>query len=165
MSEKKGYFGRFVRTRAAGFYLTAVTVILAIVQMIVYQATYGAGNSKLSVYYAPEAIILSVVAVVLCIAMMLCKWTDPWAPLVLFALEFWSFLMFASGTYLYLTEVFYAGVTAEAFGILEGGFTLSVILYVAILLCSIVALFMRQSKKEDAAAGLSRKNTIGGKNK
>lgn len=136
----------FLKTRTVGFYLVFVATVLSFVQAIVYVATYT--GSSLEIYYVPAAFALPFVGIALCVGMLCFARTREWAPLVLFALELGSFLLFAKGTYLYLTEVFYAGVNAEAFKMLNKGFTASVVLYLLVIILSIVALFLRMSKSD-----------------
>ena len=134
----------FFKTKTVGFYLVLVAVVLALAQAIVYVTSYT--GSSLELYFVPAAFALPFVGIVLCVGMLFFNRTREWAALVLFALELGSFLLFAKGTYLYLTEVFYAGVNAEAFKMLNKGFTASVVLYLVVIILSIAAMFMRMSK-------------------
>jgi hypothetical protein len=69
---------------------------------------------------------------------------------VLFAAEFYAFCQFIDGTYLYLSSVFFGGITAEALASLNIGFVVSAAMFLAVILLSLVATFLKNGKERKA---------------
>lgn len=140
----------FFKSRRIGFYLTVAAVILALVQLIVYAAAFSA--SDFIRYKHWSVILFSVFAMLFGLGLGLTRWTEPFAPLAVFVFELISFLMFAKYGYMYFSELFFAGVTAEAVSQMYYGYMASIVLYVLIWGVSIAAFFTHQSKKMKTGA-------------
>lgn len=138
----------FFKSRSIGFYFTLIAIAIAIVQVIIY-ATAFSGVAFIK-YKHWSVILCSVLAIVLGAAMSCTKWTESFAPLVVFIFELLSFLMFIKYGYMYFSELFFAGVTPERISQMYYGYMASIILYVVCWAVSIAAVFMRQSRKSKA---------------
>lgn len=141
----------FIKTRRAGFWVMVGAMVVALIEAIVYGSTYLDPLSGLSGYFSAAALALPFAGIVVALAASVFRPTREWAPVVLFAFEFASFGTFITGTYMYLSEVFYAGITAEAFAALNKGFTASVALYLIAFIASITAIFLKQGAEQKSA--------------
>lgn len=138
----------FFKTRSLGFYFTAAAVVLALIQLIVYSVAF---NDVLYVqYFSTTALVCSVLAVVLGIALSCTKWTEKCAPAAVAVLELLAFLFFIRDGYWYFTTQFFAGVTWTAIVTTYYGYMVSIIMFVVILALSVASIYMKQSKTRKA---------------
>lgn len=141
MENIKKYFNKdFYKT--VGFYFTAASTILAFICGIVYAVSFK--REFLIEYYSSAVVILPIVSLILTAAALAFKPTAAYAPVIGWIFSFASFLCFAGTSYMYLSGVFYNGVSAEAFALMDSAY---LFVAVALLLSSIlgnVALWLRQ---------------------
>lgn len=132
----------FLITRRLGFYFIVAAVVLALVQVIIY----GIAFSELSFtkYRHWSVIFFSVISIISGLGLTVSRWTSPWAAGVMLVMEFLSFLMFFKYGYMYFSELFFAGVTAEVIGEMYYGYMASMILYVLVFIIGIAAVFLKQ---------------------
>lgn len=135
---------KFFKTRAAGFYIMLVAVVLALIECIMYHHFYT--EPAMLQYYSGLSFALSILAMGFSLAMSLFPPTAKWAALVLYALEFCAFLLFIDSTYLYLTTSMHSGISMEAIFGLNTGFLSSAILHVLIMIVSLVSVFLKSEK-------------------
>lgn len=142
----KDFFG----TKAAGFYVSVASVILSLATLLVYvlYGTVGEGEQ----YFSPLALTLLVVSILAFGGMCIFRMTAPWASFVQAALLFASFLICLYSCYMYFSEVFYDGITARAFELMNKYFFYSLILYLLSVITSQVGAQMRQLKKPETMA-------------
>ena len=148
MREKPNFFKEFLKTRTVGYYIMIAAAVLALVENIIYVSYYQSVN--LLRYYSQTAFILPFIAVVACVALSMFKITHKLAPVVLYGIELYAFVLFMDSTYMYLSSAFYGGISASVIFQLSPGFLLSVALYVIILVLSMMAVFMKGRKDLDA---------------
>lgn len=144
--------------KSVGFYFSAVTAVLAVAAAIVY----GVGFEKetLSEFYSSLTVILPVLGVVAFILLEVFTKTAPLAPVALWGFVFAGLLTYISTVYMYLPGIFYNGLTAEAFSLLDPAFTFSTVLLVLACVLGNVALWLKQTKPEKGAA--AEQQTTGG---
>lgn len=142
----KGFFG----SKTAGFYVSAAAVVLSVITLVVYAlyGTVGEGGR----YFSPVALTFLVLSILAFCGMCIFRITAPWAAFVQAVFLFVSFLIYLYACYRYFTEVFYGGVTAQAFAMMNKYFLASMILYFVSVIVSQVGAQMRQIKKAQSAA-------------
>jgi hypothetical protein len=139
------YFKDFFKTRAVGFWLFLLSAVLASAGSGVYYYFYH--DDSMLRYFSQQAFLLPLIASAGTILLSLIRPLSKWAPLVLFSAEFYAFCQFINGTYLYLSSVFFGGITAEALSSLNMGFIVSVAVFLAVILLSLVATFLKNGKE------------------
>lgn len=136
--------GGFFKAKAAGFWMFILAAVLALVESGLYFYFYN--GDVLLRYYVAEAALIPLAGVAASLLVAAIKPIGKWAPFVLFAAEMMAFCVFVNGTYMYLSSIFFGGISMEAFASIDIGFTACVGLFLAVLLLSAVALFMKQEK-------------------
>lgn len=138
-----------------GAYFSLVATVLGLVAAIVYQAAYGGTQ-----YYEVWAVLLPVFGVIGFLFGTVSRvlggkvWNTvaDFMPVVLLICAFATFLTYIHAVYLYLGDVFYAGVTAEAFSKMNPLFIVTAVLYLVAFILSNVACWMRQRKPAAVSA-------------
>lgn len=142
MKAVKDFFAR----KGLGFYFSVGAAVLAVIQIIVYVASFSAAeNSNLIV--CTEVWLPVLLAVLAFIGLCIFKVTEQYAAAAMFGLEFISFLTFILNGYMYLTDVFYNGVNEAAIASFNGGYAFSLIAYLLILVFSGISIFLKQTRK------------------
>lgn len=141
----------FFKSRSFGFYFTAGALLLALIQLIIYAAAFS--TVDFVKYRHWTVIFCSVLAICAGVGLSCFKWTEHFAPLAVFVLTLASFLMFVKYGYMYFSELFFAGVSAEAVSQMYYGYMGSIVLYIMMWGVSIAALFLRQSKRKSSEGG------------
>lgn len=113
-------FAKFFSQRTIrGFYLPLAAALLSLIASIVYIAGYL--NTS---YYNVTAFLFPLLGFVFFVAMSLFKWTKNYAAIALELFTFLGFLFFIRYVYLYLSTVFYAGISFQAIGTLSPVFVI-----------------------------------------
>lgn len=147
MLEKlKNYF----KSKALGFYFTASVVVLSLIQLIVYVAAFTPVSWESYMHWS--VIFFSALAIVSGIGLSVFKVTSPWAPAAATLMEFLSFLMFMRYGYMYFSQIFFSGVTVSLIFQMYYGYLVSIILYVVTFILGIIAMSLKQIKRDEAAA-------------
>lgn len=146
----KNYFKNFFKSRRIGWYICLGSAPLLLVTAVIYRLGYS-GMDMQRFFSVPSYVVLYI-TMLLCVTLSVVRPVEKWTPLAVFALTLCSFCLFANGTYMYLSSVFFAGVTAEALASLNVGFTATVILQFVIMIVALVALFLPHDKKQNTAA-------------
>lgn len=131
---------KFFIERRAGFYVSAAAVLAVIAGAFVYLAVYnGTPYMSWMVFVLP---FISAAAFA-----VLCSFgkTETTAPVLCAVLNFISFLIYIHAVYLYLSEVFFGGITAEAFSRMDPGFVSTAMLYFFSAVLGNVGLYLPQS--------------------
>lgn len=129
--------------KSVGFYLTAASVLLAFAGGVVYAVAFR--REFLSEYYSAAVVVLPILSLVLTAAAYVFRPVAAYAPVICWGFSFAAFLAFAGTSYMYLSGVFYNGVSAEAFALLDSSY---LFIAIALLLSSIignVAMWMKQT--------------------
>ena len=142
------YLKDFIKSRGVGFYFTIVSILLMLIQVILYAVSFS--NEMFIQYKHWTVIFFMALAIVAGLGLSLTRWTRSFAPLAIFVLELLSFLMFAKYGYWYFTEVFFGGVVnAETIGSMYWGYKSSIVLYVLVLIASGASIFIKQAKNKN----------------
>lgn len=132
----------FFAKRAPGFYVACGAALLLVATLISYGVFGGAYEN----YFSAAVIAVAVVGIVAFVAMSVFSKTEKYAPVALWVFIFVSLLLFINAAYMYFSEVFYSGVSAETFGLIDPSFLASVILFVLAVVAANVACWMKQAK-------------------
>lgn len=123
----------FQNKSIGGFYVPAVSVLLSIVASTVFYL--GFIGTK---YYVQNVVLLPLLAAIAFIALSISSKTSFLASLVDGLLQFWALTQFMTGSYMYLTEAFYDGVSWNAIRYMNKAWPLTlVLLIVNVVLCNI----------------------------
>lgn len=137
MQALKEFFGK----KGAGFYVCFAAALLAFVSAFVYVAGY-----RESVYMSWWVFALALVAAGSFVALSVFRITRPFSPVVLGVASFAMLLMFIRTVYMYLSEVFYAGLSFESFKLIAPAFfACTILMFVCVVLC-VVGLCLKQEK-------------------
>lgn len=134
----------FLKTRTVGFWLTCAAALLVFVQAFVYLDEFSNDVEKMSW----AAFALSLCGVAAFAGLSVSRHTAPYAPAALAVCAFVAFLQFVSGQIIYLSDVFYGGVTASAIASLNGAFVACAVLLILSTGLAVAGIFTRQRKKE-----------------
>lgn len=125
-----------------GFYFTAVSAVLAFVAGIVYAGAFK--QEFLTGYYTAAVVILPIISLVLTVLLAAFKPTAGIAPIVSWGMNLITFLTFAGTSYMYLSGVFFNGISAEGFAILDGSYLFITIALLVSAILGNVALWLKQ---------------------
>ncbi len=131
-----------------GFYFTAVSAVLAFIAGIVYAGAFK--QEFLTGYYTAAVVILPIISLVVTVLLAAFKPTANIAPIVSWGLSLITFLTFAGTSYMYLSGVFFNGISAEGFAILDGSYLFITIALLVSAILGNVALWLKQSKTKEA---------------
>lgn len=145
MQKVKDFFKEFFKTRTVGYYIMIATLVLALVENIIYVSFYK--GAELSRYYSPAAFAVPFIAIIACLALSMFKQTYEWAPIVFFGLEVCAFCLFVNGTYMYLTSALFGGFNMSALLSLSPGLWTCAVFYIAILILGVVVTFLKGRKE------------------
>jgi hypothetical protein len=82
--------------------------------------------------------------------LLLIEFTSSLAPVALWIGSFATFLVYINNIYMYFTGIFYNGVSAEAFQLIDPVVMTSTILFVISFVVANVAMYMNHSDAEEA---------------
>ena len=137
------FFEFHSKTKIAGFVVTVVAAALALVTAFVYLGGYEG-----SVYMSWWVVVLLLVSAIATGALIAFRQTAPYSALVVAVLNFTALLVFIRKTYLYLSEVFYAGISAEAFANIDPSFAFSVVVLPIAAILGNVGIYLLSAKEE-----------------
>ena len=139
---------KFFKKKTVGFYLSAVAALLSLVTAIVYAAAYGGTQ-----YMNWGAFVIMLFAFIGFAALSIFDITARFAPAFLCAFGLVSFALYVLATYMYLSEVFYNGVTAAAMAELNPAYVFCLVAIVIVIALSIAGIFMKQIKEVPEQGG------------
>lgn len=132
--------------KRVGFYISLVSIASLMVGAVSY--TLGFTENLLE-YNAPNVLLFGIIAVIAYFAMLIIEPLANYAPIALFGGVFISFLTYVNNIYMYFTGIFYNGVSAEAFALIDPIVMFSTICFVVALVASNVAFYFRHSAEEE----------------
>ena len=129
-----------------GFYfsLASVATLLA----AVFSYTYGFTGVLLE-YNSPKVMTIALISIAVFAALLVFEPTSNYAPFALWIGVFVSFLAYIFNIYMYFTGIFYNGVSAEAFKLIDKTVLVSTIVIVIALITSNIAVYLRHSAEEE----------------
>lgn len=145
----------FFKTRRVGFYLSCVSALLLFCQSFIYLSGFGSDVEKMSW----AAFALSLCGAVLFSALSVSKYTSSYASPALALFSFIAFLQFISRQIIYLSDVFYGGVTSSAIASLNGSFVACAVILILCISLAVAGIFTRQYKAVTESGGEQAETT------
>ena len=139
----------FFRERTVrGFYFPLVAAILSLISSIVYISSYLSTS-----YYHITAFLFPLLGFIFFVAMSLFKWTKNYAAIALELFTFLGFIFYIRYIYLYLSTVFYDGISMQAIGNLSPSFVIVLLFELTAVVLSNFAIYIPPVKanKEEIA--------------
>lgn len=132
-----------ITSKWIGFYLGVSSIVIGIIVAIIYQVHYTG-----TAYYSSVAVILPFIAALLFIGLSLFKETSKFAPIISSILIFIAFLIFINASYMYLSEVFYSGISKETLQALDKTYVVCIVLFLISGIVGNVAIYKKQNKEK-----------------
>ena len=129
-----------------GFYVSVIAMAALLVGAVSY--TLGFTDNLLE-YKSTNVIIYSLISIVAYFVLLIIDFTSNFAPVALFCGIFISFLAYVNNVYMYFTGIFYNGVSAEAFKLIDPVVLVSMICFIVAIVVSNVAFYLGHSKGGD----------------
>ena len=122
-----------------GFYVSLASIILLLVANVCYLTGF---TGLLLEYNDSNVMLISVIGILVFIVLLLLKYTSNYSPIALWMVNVIAFLSFILNIYMYFTGVFYNGLTAEAFGLIETIVLVALVLFLSSMIVSNVSMYM-----------------------
>lgn len=132
---------KIVYKRTAGVLFAVIAALVGIAAAVIYYRSYGETQ-----YYDKIAALLPFVGAALFVVLWCIRPTANFAPAVLFACVFAAFLVYVHAVYMYLSEVFYSGITSEAIASIAPEFIFTTALYLGASVLTNIAAWVKQIK-------------------
>lgn len=132
--------------KRVGFYFSLVSVICLAAAAGIY--TIGFTGNLLE-YNGKNVMALAVAGICGFVVLLLFRPTANYAPLVLWCGAFASLLAYVKNIYMYFTGIFYNGISAEAFALIDPVVLKSTILFVVAFVMANIAMYMKHSGEEE----------------
>lgn len=132
--------------KKVGFYFSLVSVICLIAAAVSY--TNGFTGTLLE-YNGGNVMTVALVGIAAFVLLLVFKPTTNYAPLVLWVGSFASLLAYINNIYMYFTGIFYNGISAEAFALIDPVILTSTVLFVISFVTANIAMYMKHSAEED----------------
>lgn len=148
------YYSSLLKSKSIGFYLCSIVCLLMIIQTIVYSQIPNE-------IYSGTVTILSIVGILLFFLFSFSiKEVEILSPISLMILNFLCFTSYvaADGVLDYFSTAFFSGFSLGALFALPVGVWLPVILFILNFIISSVAMYTRQSKKEEKSIAIQGEN-------
>lgn len=133
--------------KRAGFYVSVVSIVTMMAAVFSYINGF---TDVLLEYNSSNVMTFALVGVVAFFVLLLIDFTSNVAPVVLWICSFATFLVYINNIYMYFTGIFYNGISAEAFQLIDPAVMISTILFVVSFIVGNIAMYMNHSAtKED----------------
>lgn len=132
--------------KKVGFYFSLASVVSLIAAAVSY--TNGFTGTLLE-YNSGNVMTVAMSGIIAFVLLLILKPTADYAPLVLWIGSFASLLAYISNIYMYFTGVFYNGLSAEAFGLIDPVVLTSTVLFLISFVTANIAMYMKHSAGED----------------
>lgn len=129
-----------------GFYISIASIVSLFIALFTYVFGF---NDTLLEYNNPMPLVIGIIGILVFAILLVFKPTANYSPMVLWAFNFISFLIYIVNIYMYFTGVFYNGVTFEALQLIEPIVMVSIIFFVVSIILSNVAMYIKHLKKEE----------------
>lgn len=130
-----------------GFYVSAAAAVFGLVAAIIF--SIGFGKEGLSEYYSVTVVLLPIFGFIAFIALAAFERTAQYSPVAMWAFEFSALLAFISSAYMYLSGIFYNGISAESMAMIDSAFMGTAILLLIACISGNVAIWLRQTAKKE----------------
>ena len=133
--------------RRKGFYVSVASIVTLLAAVISYTSGF---TGVLLEYNSSNVYTISLLSIAAFAVLLLIELTSSIAPVVLWIGSFATFLVYINNIYMYFTGIFYNGVSAEAFQLIDPVVMNSTILFVICFVVANVAMYMNHSDAEEA---------------
>ena len=141
------YLKDFIKTRTTGFYISSVGALLCLISSFIYWGGY-VGSPDIGSYYNVGVPLLLLFGSLIFVGMILFDVTSKFATPVLWIITLAAFCLDIRTSYMYLTTVFFGGVTWDAFATMNMGFFLPLLFMLIALILSFIGIIKKQGRKE-----------------
>ena len=141
------FIRKFVTSVSVGYWLSLGAAVLSLVTGIVYAAAYNGSN-----YMSWAAFAMFVVAFVAFAVLASLDATYRIAPAVGGTIDLIAMCLYISAVYMYLSEVFYGGITAAAMAELDPAFVFCLLASVLCVALFVAGIFVRQRRRVKSVA-------------
>ena len=114
---------------------------VAVAASVVYYLQYNQTQ-----YFDNLAFLLPLIGVALFLIVGMIPPVANFAPVALWAAAFAGLLLYVHAVYMYLSEVFYSGVTPETIASIDPGFVITTLLYLVASILTNIAAWVKQRK-------------------
>ena len=132
--------------RRIGFYFSLASVITLIAAALSYVNGF---TGVLLEYNSSNVLNIALIGVALFFVLLVIDFTSNYAPLALWIVSFVSLLAYVNNIYMYFTGIFYNGISAEAFALIDPTVMISTVLFVISFVLGNVAIYLNHSAWED----------------
>lgn len=129
----------FFKRKSPMFYIGLAGAIMSFISAFIYLFSY-----KGTRYFDSSALVFAVVACILYIALSILSITSGLASPIMALFSMLSFCKYVYATYMYLSEVFYHGVTLESIRMMNPAYVICIIGFLIPMLIGIVGFFVKQ---------------------
>lgn len=133
--------------RRKGFYVSVASIVTLLAAVISYTSGF---TGVLLEYNSSNVYTISLLSIAAFAVLLLIELTSSIAPVVLWIGSFATFLVYINNIYMYFTGIFYNGVSAEAFQLIDPVVMKSTILFVISFVVANVSMYMNHSDAEEA---------------
>lgn len=130
-----------------GFYVSLISAVCLVAANVSY--TNGFTGNLLE-YNVNNVMPVTFAGIFGFAALLLFRPTSNYAPLVLWGGAFASLLLYVNNIYMYFTGIFYNGVSAEAFALIDPVVLTSTLLFAVSFVLANIAMYMKHSVEEVA---------------
>ena len=128
-----------------GFYLSLFSAICLVAANVSYTSGF-VGN--LLEYNMNNVMPVTIVGVCGFVLLLLFKPTANYAPLAMWGGAFASLLVYVKNIYMYFTGIFYNGISAEAFALIDPVVLTSTLLFAGSFVIANISMYMKHSVEE-----------------
>ena len=132
--------------RRTGFYVSVASIVTLLAAVISYTSGF---TGVLLEYNSSNVYTFALLSIAAFAVLLLIEVTSGIAPVVLWIGSFATFLVYINNIYMYFTGIFYNGVSAEAFQLIDPVVMTSTILFVISFVVANVAMYMNHSGAEE----------------
>ena len=136
----------FEFVKRIGFYISLASVATLIAAVLSYAAGF---TGVLLEYYAPNVMTIALIGIAAFFLLLIIDITSNLAPIALWVVSFVSLLAYVSNIYMYFTGIFYNGISAEAFKLIDPSVMASTVLFVISFIAGNVAMYFNHSADEE----------------
>lgn len=128
-----------------GFYISLISAGCLVAANMSYRNGF---TGNLLEYNINNVMPVTIIGICAFVALLLFKPTANHAPLALWGGAFASFLVYIQNIYMYFTGIFYNGVSAEAFALIDPVVLTSTLLFVIAFVTANIAIYCKHTVEE-----------------
>lgn len=125
-----------------GFYVSLVSAVCLVAANVSYTSGF---TGNLLEYNVNNVMPVTIVGIAGFVVLLLFRPTSNYAPLALWGGAFASLLVYIQNIYMYFTGIFYNGISAEAFALIDPVVLKSTLLFSVSFVAANIAMYMKHS--------------------